>query len=178
MTPYLLDTNVFIEAKNRYYSFAVCPGFWAWIEGAGPAQSIATIDQVRDEILRGKDELAAWVKARRSVSWILETDDKPTQDVYRDVVAKVQAGPWTQAAKDKFLMGADPWLVAKAKVMGTAVVTHEGNDPRAKARVPLATVCKTEGVPFLITFDALEQFGAEFVLAAARTGGKSKHGKS
>ena len=25
---YLLDSNVFIEAKNRYYAFDICPGFW------------------------------------------------------------------------------------------------------------------------------------------------------
>ena len=29
---YLLDTNVFIEAKNRYYSFDLAPGFWEWLE--------------------------------------------------------------------------------------------------------------------------------------------------
>lgn len=28
---YLLDTNVLIEAKNRYYAFDLAPGFWAWI---------------------------------------------------------------------------------------------------------------------------------------------------
>jgi hypothetical protein len=25
---YLLDSNVFIEAYRRYYSFDICPGFW------------------------------------------------------------------------------------------------------------------------------------------------------
>ena len=25
---YLLDANVFIEAKNRYYGFDFCPAFW------------------------------------------------------------------------------------------------------------------------------------------------------
>ena len=29
---YLLDANVFIEAKNHYYRFEVCPAFWEWIE--------------------------------------------------------------------------------------------------------------------------------------------------
>ncbi|MBF0436614.1 MAG: DUF4411 family protein [Magnetococcales bacterium] len=24
---FLLDSNVFIEAKNRYYGFDICPGF-------------------------------------------------------------------------------------------------------------------------------------------------------
>lgn len=25
---YLLDANVFIQAKNQYYTFQICPGFW------------------------------------------------------------------------------------------------------------------------------------------------------
>lgn len=31
MTPeaiYVVDSDVFISAKNRYYSFGICPGFW------------------------------------------------------------------------------------------------------------------------------------------------------
>ena len=32
MTPepiYVIDSDVFISAKNSYYAFAICPGFWA-----------------------------------------------------------------------------------------------------------------------------------------------------
>ena len=29
---YLLDTNIFIQAKNEYYGFDLCPGFWDWLE--------------------------------------------------------------------------------------------------------------------------------------------------
>ncbi len=29
---YLFDANVFIEAKNRYYAFDICPGFWEWMD--------------------------------------------------------------------------------------------------------------------------------------------------
>ena len=28
---YLLDSNVFIEAKNRHYPFDVVPAFWDWL---------------------------------------------------------------------------------------------------------------------------------------------------
>ena len=30
MTTYLLDSNVFIQAKNLYYGFDFCPAFWDW----------------------------------------------------------------------------------------------------------------------------------------------------
>ena len=29
--PYLLDSNVFIQAKNCHYGFDFCPAFWDWL---------------------------------------------------------------------------------------------------------------------------------------------------
>lgn len=40
---YLLDANIFIQAKNRHYAFDVVPGFWRWLErahGIGIAGSV------------------------------------------------------------------------------------------------------------------------------------------
>lgn len=31
---YLLDANVFIQAKNLQYGFDFCPAFWDWLERA------------------------------------------------------------------------------------------------------------------------------------------------
>jgi hypothetical protein len=31
VTRYLLDANVFIQAKNLHYGFDFCPAFWAWL---------------------------------------------------------------------------------------------------------------------------------------------------
>jgi len=31
---YLVDANVLIEAKNRYYAFDIAPGFWKWLDQA------------------------------------------------------------------------------------------------------------------------------------------------
>lgn len=28
---YLLDSNIFIQAKNLHYGFDFCPAFWGWI---------------------------------------------------------------------------------------------------------------------------------------------------
>ena len=37
MTTYLLDANVFIQAKNQYYGFDIVPAFWAWLIAANGA---------------------------------------------------------------------------------------------------------------------------------------------
>jgi len=46
---YLLDANVFIEAKNTYYSFATAPGFWQWLRDLHDKEIIASIPEVRDD---------------------------------------------------------------------------------------------------------------------------------
>src|SRR5690349_20386867 len=59
---YLLDTNVFIEAKNRYFGFDICPGFWEWLLLRHAAGTIFSVDAVRTELLKGNDPLADWIK--------------------------------------------------------------------------------------------------------------------
>lgn len=34
MTRYLLDTNIFIQAKNLHYGFDFCPAFWELLNAA------------------------------------------------------------------------------------------------------------------------------------------------
>lgn len=67
MTVRLLDANVFIEAKNRYYGFDLVPAFWSWIEQQATSGEIASTDMVYDELEDGGDDLAQWVKARREL---------------------------------------------------------------------------------------------------------------
>ena len=64
--PYLLDTNVFIEAKNSHYGFDFCPAFWDWLDAANTKGLVFSIEKVRDELIAGDDELAEWAKARGS----------------------------------------------------------------------------------------------------------------
>ena len=64
MTVYLLDANVFIQAKNLHYGFDFCPAFWHWIERENAARRVFSIERVGDEILAGDDELAEWTRQR------------------------------------------------------------------------------------------------------------------
>lgn len=41
---YLIDANVLIEAKNRYYAFDIAPGFWAWLDQAHRQSLACSID--------------------------------------------------------------------------------------------------------------------------------------
>lgn len=48
---YLLDTNVFIEAARRYYSFDIAPAFWTALLYYAEKGNLHSIDKVKDEYL-------------------------------------------------------------------------------------------------------------------------------
>ena len=62
MTDYLLDANVFIQAKNLHYGFDFCPAFWDWLVAQNRAGKVASIEKVADELHAGEDELATWAE--------------------------------------------------------------------------------------------------------------------
>jgi Domain of unknown function (DUF4411) len=59
---YVLDTNVFIQAKRTFYPFEVCPGYWKAMSWHRKSGRVMSIDRVRDEIERGGDDLWSWVQ--------------------------------------------------------------------------------------------------------------------
>lgn len=42
---HLVDANVLIEAKNRYYAFDIAPGFCAWLEQGHRTGKLISIEQ-------------------------------------------------------------------------------------------------------------------------------------
>ncbi len=54
--PYLLDSDVFIAAKNAYYAFDICPGFWKSVIRAHTEGRARSIDRIRNELLTGRKE--------------------------------------------------------------------------------------------------------------------------
>jgi hypothetical protein len=64
MTTYLLDANVFIQAKNLHYGLDFCPAFWDWLEEAHAAGVVYSVESVRAELTAGNDDLATWVRQR------------------------------------------------------------------------------------------------------------------
>jgi Domain of unknown function (DUF4411) len=55
--PYLLDTNVFIQAKNLHYGMDFCPAFWDWLVQSNAAGRVFSIEKVGDEIEAGEMSL-------------------------------------------------------------------------------------------------------------------------
>lgn len=157
---FLLDSNIFMQAKNDYYRFDVCPGFWRWIERANAQGQIFSIQEVKRE-LNKEDNLKRWSKLNGQV---FQTCDSQTLRSLELVVEWVQSHErYEQAMKSHFLSKADPFLVAHAHAHGFKVVTWERNEPSAKA-VKIPVVCHHLGVECISLFDVLAKCKAKFDL--------------
>jgi hypothetical protein len=82
---YLLDSNVFIQAKNRHYDFDFCPAFWDWLLLENEKRNVFSIDKVKDEIITGDDELTNWVKNNTSDQFFLPTNIQTTAEFHDKV---------------------------------------------------------------------------------------------
>jgi hypothetical protein len=61
---YLLDANVFIEARRRYYGLDFCPAFWDWLIAANARGTVCSIERIREQLIGAADELSDRVRAR------------------------------------------------------------------------------------------------------------------
>lgn len=75
---YILDSNVFIEAHRRYYSFDIAPSFWKFLMDNAKANKLISIDRVYTELTKGKDQLAEWIKREFSFAFIETNSDNYT----------------------------------------------------------------------------------------------------
>jgi len=163
---YLLDANVFIQAKNLHYGLDFCPAFWNWLIENNATGKVASIQKISDEIADGQDDLSAWAEARGDIFFL------PPDDALLPALTEVSA--WTNsqhyepAAISTFLQVADYWLVAHAKAHNYTVVTHEvPSDGIRKIKIP--NVCLGMGIPCMSPFEMLRRERARFVLGPGRT---------
>lgn len=158
---YLLDANVFIEAKNRYYAFDIVPAFWTWMDYV-VVKNVRTITMVRDELLIKDDPLGDWMRARKDADWILPVDDEATQIAFADIANELDGSQYHRPGVEKFLSGADPWLIAKAMTLGATIVTHEVANEMVLRRVPIPNLCRARSVTCMDTFDAMRELQVKF----------------
>jgi len=160
---YLLDSNVFIAAKNLHYGLDFCPAFWDWLDEQNGAGRLFSIEKVGDEVQAVADELSAWAAARGN-GFFLKPDAKvvPSLAAVSDWATSQQ---YTMSAISTFLQVADYYLVAHAHSGSHTVVTHEvpAASPR-KIKIPDA--CIGLGIKCMTPFEMLRRERARFVLAA------------
>jgi len=161
MARYLLDTNVFIQARNLHYGFDFCPAFWDWLREQHRLGTVGSIEQVLDELV--DEELAEW--AADCDDSFFSAPDEATLAALTAVSVWVTEQNYEQAAISTFFQVADYWLVAEALARDCAVVTHEVPAQSAR-KIKIPNVCVGLGVRCLTPYAMLRRERARFVLGA------------
>lgn len=124
---FLIDSNVFIEAKYFHYNFNYCRKFWDFILELHKTGLVYSINAVKKELIRKEDELCLWVKN--------EVPDSFFEDEASSIGNYAKLMVWSQnlnvhdKAKEDFadISKADAFLIAHAMTHKMSLITQEKN---------------------------------------------------
>ncbi len=160
---YLLDDDVFIQAKNLHYAFSFCPAFWDWLDRAHAGNLVFSIDKVMADLQGHRNGLAEWARARRTL--FLPTDSAVLAS-FAAVSHRANGHPrYERAAIAEFLSVTDSYLVAHGHANGYVVVTQEVSAPLSRKRIKVPDACTAMGVRSISTFEMLRAEAPQFVLS-------------
>lgn len=159
---YLLDANVFIQAKNLHYGLDFCPAFWDWLINSNAAGHVFSIDKIADEITAGADELVDWMTDHGS--GLFRKTDSHIATQFSAVSTWVMSQNYEAAAINTFLQVADFYLIVHALADNHVVVTHEIPSNSIK-RIKIPNVCIGLNLRFMTPYEMLRREKANFVLA-------------
>ncbi len=161
---YLLDANVFMQAKNLHYGLDFCPAFWEWLILNNKEKRVISIEKVGDEINAGTDELAVWA-SQRGLELFLKPDSA-ILPALTSVSTWVTNQNYEPAAVNTFLQLADYYIVAYALAHSHTVVTHEIISTSVK-KIKIPNVCIGLNIKCMTPFEMLRHERARFILGPA-----------
>lgn len=160
MKKYCLDTNVFIEGWNRYYSMELCPEYWEILDDFAKQGKIFAPIEVKREIDKTDDGLSKWFRER---PYFFKNIGIEAQNYLRKIMAT--HGRLVDSIKQRSI--ADPWVIAFAMAENATVVTKEtpaGSDSR---RIKIPDVCDALDVPWMNDFEFAKEIGIRFIAKLA-----------
>jgi len=158
---YLLDANVFIQAKRLHYGLDFCPAFWEWLIRENERARVYSIEKVANELASGADELSDWA-AERGNKFFLSPDEK-VLGALPAVSRWAMTQKYEPAAVNTFFQVADYYLIAEALANNHIVVTHEIASDGLK-RIKIPNVCIGLKIKCMTPFEMLRKERARFVL--------------
>ena len=160
---YILDSSVFMQAKNEYYNFEFCPAFWELLVVLNQQDILVSIDRVLVEILKGNDKLVTWVQ-KEGKNLFKNTNIISVKNNMNDIYQWLKNnGKFSDAMIDDFYDGADIWLIASAMSWECSVVTQE-SIRKSKSKIQIPEVCDYFKVKCISTFKMLEECNRRFIL--------------
>ncbi len=163
---WLLDSDVFIQAKNMHYGFDFCPAFWEWLERENKEGRLYSIERVSQELLKGdEDNLYVWAEEKGRDFFLPQRliPDSSLKRVSSWVDREKAVQRYEQTAVNEFLSVADFHLIAHALAENHTVVTHEKSN-NSKRKIQIPDVCSGLEIHCIDPFEMLRSAGARFVL--------------
>jgi hypothetical protein len=159
---FLLDANVFIQAKNAYYAPEIAPGFWDLLDIQFANGKIASVEKVYKELIVRDDWLAVWVKERKKFFF---QDDNSIVETLTEISNWTEKVGYDKKAKDDFIrITADYYLIAHAMAKQYTVVTHEIGGSGSKKKIKIPDVCKVFNIPCINSFELIKKLEMKLVL--------------
>lgn len=160
----LADANVFMTPFRFYYAFDLVPAYWDKLKPYLISGRVVILDIVKDEIDKGKDDLAKWLSDIEGLV-VVPKATEDTVKCYQEVMRYIaESGYYRPDAVATWAPStiADPWLIAVAKANGYTIVTQEvasgglsKKTPNKVAKIP--DVARHFGVKTINIYDMMRK---------------------
>lgn len=154
MTFYSFDTSSFLNGQRDLFPPATFPTLWENIAAMIEAGDVRSIDLVRDELAAKDDEVPRWAKGQADLFVPLTQD---VQVSVREVLAEHHKLIGVGSGRS----GADPFVIALARVHAGTVVTEELLS-RSLTKPKIPDVCDAMGVRRLNLMQFIQEQGWVF----------------
>jgi len=149
----------------EYYQPDIAPHFWKNLKTLILTGQVKLIDSVYEEIVskaKTEDWLVKWMKSLKN-SVVKASQDYKVINTFEKIAQFVNK-TYTSPHKNIFLNGADPWLIAYAKVYNYTIVSmevfkNEEIDPKTgliKGKVKLPNVAQHFKVKVIKVYEAVK----------------------
>jgi hypothetical protein len=135
---YSIDTSALLDGWIRYYPRDVVPGLWDNLEVLIQQGELKATEEVLHELKKKDDDVHAWAKKQKSL--IVPIDEKIQQ-----AVTYILQNHKKLIDTRKNRSGADPFVIALARVNECAVVSGE-RATHSPERPNIPDVCTATGI--------------------------------
>ncbi len=158
MQKYSIDASAILDAWARYYPHDTFPSFWERFKLLAISGSGVAVELIEHEISKKDDGCHKWFKQNNLNEFFIEL----TNAVQAEVSAILQNPNYQRLVEErKGTYGADPFVIALAKVENLIVVTGEkATNNIAKPKIP--DVCNDMGIECINILDLMRREGWRF----------------
>lgn len=130
MTKYCFDASALIDLGERHYPerLPLFEPIWTFVYDGIENGDIISVDYVKTELERKADDWREGFLVRADQMFRIS---ESVEQEYASVIAAIESHPDLLAnkARDRFLSGADPWVIALTRSVGDCVAVSAERKP-------------------------------------------------